>query len=56
MFGRDRNAHRVLAWKTEGNGLVKLRRRWDDNIKINVKEAGLEDMDWTYLRTSDELL
>jgi hypothetical protein len=26
--------------------LGRLRNRWEDNIKINIREIGLEDVDW----------
>ena len=26
--------------------LVRPRRRWKDNIKINIQEVGCEGMDW----------
>jgi hypothetical protein len=33
--------------KSEGNRtLERPRRRWEDNIKLDVKEVGCEGMDW----------
>ena len=33
-------------WKPEGKRpLGRLRRRWDDNIKMELKEIGYVDMD-----------
>jgi hypothetical protein len=37
---------RVLVGKPERNRpLARLRRRWEDNIKIDLKEIGLEGTD-----------
>jgi hypothetical protein len=39
-----------LVGKPEGKRpLAGLRRRWEDNIKINLKEIGCEGVDWIYL-------
>jgi hypothetical protein len=36
--------------KTEGKGLLERpRRRWEDNININLREVGCGDMDWIKL-------
>jgi len=41
-------AYRVLVWKREGERPLGIsRRRWEDNIKINIKEVG--GMDWIEL-------
>jgi len=41
------DACRVLMGKPEGyRPLVRLRRRWEDNIKNCVKNIGWEIMDW----------
>jgi hypothetical protein len=35
------NAYRILVGKPEGNGpLGRSRRRWEDNIKMNLREMG----------------
>jgi hypothetical protein len=45
---KRRGDYRVLVWKPEGKGpLGRPRRRWEDNIKINLQELGCGDMDWT---------
>jgi hypothetical protein len=37
-MGRNRNAYRIFVGKPEGKGpLGKPRRRWVDNIKIDLK-------------------
>ena len=42
--------YRVLAGKPEGKRpLGRSRRRWEDNIKIDLQEVGCEGMDWIVL-------
>jgi hypothetical protein len=39
--GERRNAYRVLVGKAEGRRpLGRPRRRWEDNIKMSVREMG----------------
>jgi hypothetical protein len=41
------NAYRLLVGKPEGKGqLGRPRRRWVDNIKINLFEKGWGGVDW----------
>jgi hypothetical protein len=41
------NAYRMLAGKPEGKRLLgRPRRRWVDNIKVDLKKIGLVSMDW----------
>jgi hypothetical protein len=41
------NAYRILVGKAEGKTpLGKPRRRWVDNIKMDLREIGWDDMDW----------
>ena len=45
--GDGRNACRVLVERPERiRSLGRSRRRWKDNIKIDLQEVGLGDMDW----------
>jgi hypothetical protein len=45
-----RNAYKILVGKPEGNRqLGRLRSRWEDNIKMNLRETGLKDVDWIHL-------
>ena len=45
--GERRGEYRVLGGKHEGKRpLGKPRRRWDDNIKIDLQEVGCGYMDW----------
>jgi hypothetical protein len=42
--------HRVLVGKPEGRRpLGRLRRRWEDNIKMDLLEMGCRGMDWIEL-------
>jgi hypothetical protein len=46
-IGEKSKAYRSLVGKPEGNTpLGRLRRRWKDNIKMNLKEIGLGGMEW----------
>jgi hypothetical protein len=45
--GETGEVHRVLVGRPEGNRpLGRSKRRWDDNIKIELQEVGLRCMDW----------
>jgi hypothetical protein len=47
---KKRNAYRVLVGKPEGKRpLGSPRRRWVDNIYIDLREIGWDSMDWTDL-------
>ena len=42
-----RGVHKVLVGKPEGNRpLGRPRRRWEDNIKMDLKEVGRDCGDW----------
>jgi hypothetical protein len=45
--GEMRNAYRILVGKkTEGKRLLnKTRRRWEDNIRMDLREIGWEGVD-----------
>jgi hypothetical protein len=46
-MGETRNAYRILVGKPEGKtSLGRPRRRWVDNIKMDLKEIGWDGMDW----------
>jgi hypothetical protein len=44
--------------KHEGRTLARLRHRWEDNVKINLKERGCENIGFNWFRRgfSDRLL
>ena len=49
-MGEDRGVHRVLVWKPEGNRpLGRPRRRWENNIKMDLQEFGGGRWDWMEL-------
>jgi hypothetical protein len=40
-MGERRGAYRALVGKSEGRRpLERLRRRWEDNIKMDLREVG----------------
>jgi hypothetical protein len=46
-IGAKRNAYRILVGKPEGKRpLGRPRRRWVDNMKIDLREIGWVGMDW----------
>jgi hypothetical protein len=46
-MGEKRNAYRILVGKPEGNRpLGRPRRRWVDNIKVDLREIGWDGVDW----------
>ena len=48
-MGEGRNVHRVLMGKPEGKRpLGRPRRRWEDNIKMDLREVG-GGGEWTEL-------
>ena len=49
-MGERRGVYRVLVGKPEGKRpLGRPRRRWEDNIKIDLQEVGCGGMDWIEL-------
>jgi hypothetical protein len=45
-----RSAYRILVGKPEGKRPLGIpRRRWEDNIKIDLREIGWDGVDWTDL-------
>ncbi|KAJ4431085.1 hypothetical protein ANN_19680, partial [Periplaneta americana] len=51
----SRNAYRVLVGKPERKRpLGRLRRRWEDNIKMDLREVGYDDGDWINLTVLDD--
>jgi hypothetical protein len=46
-MGEKRNAYRILVGNPEGKRpLEGPRRRWVDNIKMDLREIGWDGMDW----------
>jgi hypothetical protein len=49
-MGKKRNAYRLLVGKPEGKRpLGRPRRRWVDNIKMDLLEIGWGGVDWICL-------
>jgi hypothetical protein len=45
--GEKRNAYIILVGKSEGKRpLGRPRRRWVDNIKMDLRDIGWDGMDW----------
>jgi hypothetical protein len=45
-MGEMRNAYKILVRKPEGKRpLRRPRDRWEDNIRMDVREVGWEDVD-----------
>jgi hypothetical protein len=48
--GRDERCIKILVGKPEGRRpLGRPRRRWEDNIKVDLWEIGFGDVDWIHL-------
>jgi hypothetical protein len=46
-MGEKRNAYRLLVGMPEGKSpLGRPRRRWVDNIRMDLREVGWGDADW----------
>jgi hypothetical protein len=46
-MGEKRNAYRILVGNLEGKRPQgRQRRRWTDNIKMDLREIGCDCMDW----------
>jgi hypothetical protein len=42
-----KNAYRTLVGKPEGKRLLgRPRRRWADNVKMDLREVGWDGLDW----------
>jgi hypothetical protein len=49
-MGEVRGAYNILVGRPEGRRqLGRPRRRWEDNIKMDLGEIGFGDMDWIRL-------
>jgi hypothetical protein len=50
QMGATRSAYRILVGRQEGKRpLGRPRRRWVDNIKVDLREVGWDGMDWIEL-------
>jgi hypothetical protein len=49
-MGEKRNAYSILVRKPEGKRpLGRPRRRWVDNIRLNLGEIGWDGVDWIHV-------
>jgi hypothetical protein len=49
-IGEKRNVYRLLVRKPEGKRpLGRPRRRWVDNVRMDLEEVGWGDVDWICL-------
>jgi hypothetical protein len=49
-MGEGRGVHRVLVGRPEEKRpLGRPRRRWEDNIKMDLMEIGIDGVDWIRL-------
>jgi hypothetical protein len=49
-IGESRGIYRVLVGKPEGKRpLGRPRRRWEDNIKMDLQDVRCRDIDWIKL-------
>jgi hypothetical protein len=54
MYGKMRNAYKILVGKSQGERPLGRSRHRKDNIKIDLGEIRLEDVDWIYVVSSCE--
>ncbi|KAJ4449908.1 hypothetical protein ANN_01315 [Periplaneta americana] len=55
-MSESRNAYKVLVGRPEGKRPFRRpRRRWEDTIKINLREVGYDGRDWINLAQDREL-
>jgi hypothetical protein len=48
--GAKRNAYRIFVGKPERKRLLgRPERKWENNIKMDLRETGLGIIDWIYL-------
>jgi hypothetical protein len=49
-MGEGRVVYRVLVGRSEGKRLLgRPRRRWEDNIKMDLREIGIDGANWIQL-------
>jgi hypothetical protein len=49
-MGEERKMYKVLAGKPEGRRpLGRPRRRWEDRVRVDLREIGLGGVDWIRL-------
>jgi hypothetical protein len=49
-MGEGRGVYRVLVGRPEGKTLLgRSRHRWEDNIKMDLREIGIDGVNWIQL-------
>jgi hypothetical protein len=49
-MGEIRNAYNILVGKSEGKRpRGRPRSSWEDNIRMDLREIGWDDVDWIHL-------
>jgi hypothetical protein len=49
-MGERRSVYRVLVWRPEGKRpLGRPRRRWENSIKLDLRETGIDGTNWIHL-------
>jgi hypothetical protein len=49
-MGEMKSAYKILVGKPEGKRpLERLRHRWEDNVRMHLREMGWESVDWIYV-------
>jgi hypothetical protein len=49
-MGENRTLYKALVGETEGKRLLgRPRHRWEDRMKMDLREIGCEGVDWIYL-------
>jgi hypothetical protein len=55
-MGEERRVYKVLVGKPEGKRpLGRPRRRWEDGIRMDLRETGLGSVDWIRLAQDRDL-
>jgi hypothetical protein len=48
--GEGRDIYRVLIWRPEWTiSLGRPRRKWEDNIKLDLRDIGINGVNWIQL-------
>jgi hypothetical protein len=45
ICGKDVNIHKIVSGNLEG----RPRKRWENNIKMDLRELGSENVTWSHL-------
>jgi hypothetical protein len=54
-MGEERNVYKVLVGKPEGKiPLGRPRRRWENGIRLDIKEIGWGSVEWIHFAQDDD--